>query len=197
MHEGQARRYFPLPDYDLLSDSTAVRMTIYGGVVDPAYSQLLMQKTDLPLTDVLALDRVQKKLPIPENAARHLRQSKLIEGRKPNFHVSAVVAAATDKKAEYIRMRAVDTPFMEERVVHWLTKVGSASRKDIDDMLLPNMGEVFSDEQKKNKVGNLLSQMRMKGIIHNVGSRTAPIWTLMSTEGEHSKKESKKAKKGV
>ncbi|MBL8470830.1 MAG: putative DNA binding domain-containing protein, partial [Rhodocyclaceae bacterium] len=45
MYVGQARRYFPLPDYDL-SERDAVKMTIYGGVVDPAYSRLLIQKTD-------------------------------------------------------------------------------------------------------------------------------------------------------
>lgn len=97
---------------------------------------------------MLALDRVQKKLPIRDEEIRHLKQSKLIEGRKPHFHVSAVVAAATNKKLEYIRTRAVDTAFMEERVIHWLTKFGEASRKDIDEMLLPNMGEALSEEQK-------------------------------------------------
>jgi ATP-dependent DNA helicase RecG len=39
---------------------------LYGGVVDIAYSRLLIQKTNLPLADVLALDRVQKKLSIPD-----------------------------------------------------------------------------------------------------------------------------------
>ena len=58
--------------------------------------------------DVLALDRVQKKLPIPEEAIVRLRRGKLIEGRKPAFHVSAVVAAATDNRAEYIRTRSLD-----------------------------------------------------------------------------------------
>lgn len=102
IYAGQARRYFPLPDYDL-SDPGAVKLTIYGGVVDPAYSRLLIQKTDLPLADVLALDRVQKKLPIPDEAATRLRRSRLIEGRKPNYHVSAAVAEATANKADYIR----------------------------------------------------------------------------------------------
>ena len=59
MHLGQARRYFPLPDYDL-SDNSSVKMTIYGSVVDPAYSRLLIQKTDLSWEDILLLDRVQK-----------------------------------------------------------------------------------------------------------------------------------------
>ena len=45
IYAGQARRYFPLPDYDL-SDPGAVKLTIYGGVGDPAYSRLLIQKTD-------------------------------------------------------------------------------------------------------------------------------------------------------
>lgn len=32
MHLGQARRYFPMPDYDL-SEFNVTRMTIYGGVI--------------------------------------------------------------------------------------------------------------------------------------------------------------------
>jgi len=59
MHLGQARRYFPMPDYDLTNPSV-VKITIYGSIVDPAYSRMLIQKTDLPLTDILCLDRVQK-----------------------------------------------------------------------------------------------------------------------------------------
>lgn len=55
--------YRPEPDYDL-SDPLAVKMTVYGSVVDPAYSQLLIQKTDLPLDEIPALDRVQKRLPL-------------------------------------------------------------------------------------------------------------------------------------
>jgi hypothetical protein len=35
-----------------------VKIAIYDGVTDPAYSRLLMQKTDLPLRYALALDRV-------------------------------------------------------------------------------------------------------------------------------------------
>ena len=107
IYSGQAQRYFPLPDYDL-SQPNAVKMTLYGGVVDPAYSRLLIQKTDLPLIDVLTLDRVQKKLPIPDESAARLRKAGLIEGRKPNYYVSALVADATASKVDYIRTRAQD-----------------------------------------------------------------------------------------
>jgi len=69
-------------------------MTVYGHVVDPAYSRMLIQKTDLPLTDILCLDRIQKKLPVSEATIRHLRRCGLIEGRQPNIHVSADLADA-------------------------------------------------------------------------------------------------------
>ncbi len=178
MHVRQARRYFPMPDYDL-SDAGAVKLAIHGGVVDPAYSRLLIQKTDLPLADVLALDRVQKKLPIPDEAAAGLRRAGLIEGRKPNFHVSAQVAAATDQKADYIRTRAQDDEFYAKLLTDYLQRYGSATRAEINKLLLPKLSEVLSVEQKDNKVANLLTQLRRAGRIHNSGTRARPVWRLV------------------
>lgn len=53
--------------------------------------------------DILALDRVQKKRPLPDEAVARLKRLKLIEGRKPNLHVSAAIAAMTSNKTDYIR----------------------------------------------------------------------------------------------
>ncbi|QXL85680.1 RNA-binding domain-containing protein [Comamonas sp. NLF-1-9] len=177
MYSGQARRYFPLPDYDL-SQPNAVTMTIYGGVVDLAYSRLLIQKTDLPLTDVLALDRVQKKLPIPDEAAARLRKAGLIEGRKPGYFVSAAVAAATASQAEYIRTRAQDDEFYAKLLTDYLEKFGKASRAEINKLLLSKLSDALTDEQKYNKVSNLLGKLRRRGVIVNTGSDTAPCWQL-------------------
>lgn len=177
MHKGQAKRYFPMPDYNL-SEYNAVRMTIYGGVVDPAYSQMLMQKTDLDFIDVLALDRVQKKLAIPDEAISRLRRSKLIEGRKPNFHVSATVADATESRADYIRTRALDDEHYKKLITDYLAKFGSASRADIDAFLTEKLSDVLNDDQKRRKIGNLLTSLRRSGFIHNLGSDRAPEWRL-------------------
>ncbi len=177
MNTGQAKRYFPLPDYDL-SEHNAVRMTIYGGVVDPAYSQMLMQKTDLPFADVLALDRVQKKLSIPDEAIRHLKQSKLIEGRKPNFHVSAIVADATDSRADYIRTRSLDDEYYKKLITDYLAKFGQASRSEIDDFLTNKLSDALNDYQKIRKIGNFLSNLRRAGKIKNHGSNKTPQWRL-------------------
>lgn len=177
MYLGQAKRYFPLPDYDLNKPS-AVSMTIYGGVVDMAYSRLLIQKTDLPLLDVLALDRVQKKLPIPDAAVLRLKRSGLIEGRKPHFYVSATVAQATEGKADYIRTRGQDDEFYAKLLTDYLQKFGKANRAEINQLLLGKLSDALSPEQKEDKVGNLLTKLRRNGRIRNTGSRAQPIWQI-------------------
>lgn len=177
MHLEQARRYFPLPDYDL-SERNGVRMTVYGGVVDQAYSRLLIQQTDLPLADVLALDRVQKRLPIPDAAAARLKRGGLIEGRKPNLHVSAAVAKVTANKEDYIRTRAQDDEFYAKLLMDYLEKFGQASRAEINKLLLPKLSEGLSPEQKDDKIGNLLTKLRRQGRICNAGSRGRPVWRL-------------------
>jgi ATP-dependent DNA helicase RecG len=177
MHERQAKRYLPLPDYDL-TEAGAVKITIYGGVVSPAYTRLLMQKTDLPLADILALDRVQKNLPVPDGAVAHLKRANLIEGRRPHLHVSALVAAAAGQKADYIRTRALDDAHYTELLTEYLRKFESASRAEINQFLLPKLSEALTEEQKSNKINNLLTKWRKQGLIRNLGSDRTPRWTL-------------------
>lgn len=177
IHLGQARRYFPMPDYDL-SQPDAVKLTIHGRVVDPAYSRLLIQKTDLPLADVLALDRIQKKLPLPDEAVARLRRAGLIEGRRPNLHVSASVAKATASMADYIRTRAQDDEFYAKLITDYLGKSGEATRAEINKLLLSKLSEALTDEQKDHKVANLLTNLRRRGQIRNAGTRGQPRWML-------------------
>jgi ATP-dependent DNA helicase RecG len=177
MYRGQAARYFPLPDYDL-SDPCAVRLTIYGSIVDPAYSRLLIQKTDISLMDVFALDRVQKNLAIDDAAARHLRKVGLIEGRKPNFHVSSKVAKVLSAKADYIRRRALDDEYCKKLILDYLQRFQPATRQDLNSFLMEKLGDVLTEKQKISKVGNLLTRLRRAGKIANSGSRKSPAWKI-------------------
>lgn len=183
MYLGQARRYFPMPDYDL-NEPQAVKMTLHGSIVDPAYSRLLIQKTDLSLQEIFALDRVQKKLPLDDDMMKHLRRAKLIEGNKPNLFVSAAVATATATKADYIRTRAQDDEFYAKLLMDYLVKFGSASRKEIDALLLDKLSDALDNEQKENKIGNLLTSMRQAERIENIGSRKTPQWVLKAKTKE-------------
>jgi ATP-dependent DNA helicase RecG len=177
MHDRQKRRYLPMPDYDL-TDPNQVKLTIHGSVADEAYTNLLMTRTDLLLIDVLALDRVQKGLPIPEEAVKRLRQQRLIEGRRPHLRVAPLVADATQTRAGYLHAQGLDDLHYLRLVVDYLTQFGSATRKDIDDLLRDKLPDTLAPEQKARKVANLLTKLRRDGHIRNNGSRTSPLWTL-------------------
>lgn len=181
MHKSQAQRYFPLPDYDL-SEQAVVRMTIHGAVVDPAYSRLLIQNTQLDLGDVFALDRVQKKLQIEDAVAARLRKAGLIEGRRPNYRVSAVVAKATASKADYIRIRGQADTFYAKQITDYLEEFGRATRQEINQMLLHQLSDALSAQQKDRKISNLLSNLRRADRIRNTGSRAHPVWSLAESK---------------
>jgi len=177
IHVAQARRFFPMPDFDL-SESNAVKLRIHGKIVDPAYSRMLIQKTNLPLDQVLALDRVQKRLPLSDDMIKHLRRQGLIEGRKPHLHVSATVAKVTASKADYIKTRAQDDDYYCKLITDYLKKFNKASRGEIDKLLLDKLSNVLDNEQKKKKIANLLTKLRRSGKIQNEGSKKTPQWKI-------------------
>jgi len=183
MHLGQARRYFPMPDFDL-SEPNAVRLTIHGRVVDPAYSRLLMQKTDLPLPEILALDRVQKRLPLDESMVKHLRDSGLIEGRKPHLRVSAEVAKATSREVEYIHSKGQDDAYYAKLILDYLQLRPGASRQSINQLLLSKLSDSLSPEEKLVKVSSLLTNLRRAGRIRNTGPKRNPAWELSRINAE-------------
>ncbi|MFO7730865.1 MAG: putative DNA binding domain-containing protein [Spirochaetia bacterium] len=175
MYLAQAKRFFPMPDYNL-DNPNEVHISIYGKVVDPAYTKLLMKHTNLSMEEILALDRVQKHLSIDDAIARRLRRSGFIEGRKPNLHVSAPIADVTAKKAEYIRTRAQDDEFYKKLICDYIDKFHQASRKDIDSLLWDKLSDALSEEEKQNKISNLLTNLRRAGTIQNKGSKKASEW---------------------
>lgn len=177
MFEGQRRRFFPLPNYDL-SDDEQVKVTIYGQIIDVAYSRLLIQKTELSLPIIMGLDRVQKGLPVDSDLLKLLRKEKLVEGRKNRLHVAAAVAEATSNKADYTKMRSFDDAHYERLIREYLEKFGSASRKEINDLLLDKLSDAMDGAQKLNKIHNLLTKLRMRGDIENTGSRGHSCWVL-------------------
>ena len=181
IYAGQVRRFLPMPDYDL-SNLGAVKMILHGRIVDPAYSRVLMQRTDLPLLDVIALDRVQKGLPLEDDAVRRLKRAKLIDGRKPHFHVSAAIASAADTKSAYIKTRALDDNYYRKLVTEYLEKFGSATRQEINGLLLDKLSGAFDAHQRETKIGNLLTSLRENGVITNAGTRKTPVWRLTKKE---------------
>jgi ATP-dependent DNA helicase RecG len=173
----QRKRFFPMPDY-ILSEPQKVILQVYGNAIDENYSKMLIERKDLPLSTVILLDRVQKKLPVTDEAAAFLKKEKLIEGRKPNYYVAASIAAATDDKASYIRNKAFDDGHYKKMIEAYIQSFGEASRKELDDLVMEKLSAVLTDKQKKVKVNNLIAFLRKDGVIENAGSYTKPRWIL-------------------
>lgn len=57
-----------------------------------------MSRDDLPLTDIVLLDKVQKEERISKEEAARLRKNHLVEGRYPNLYVAAGIDATTGGK---------------------------------------------------------------------------------------------------
>lgn len=173
----QRNRFFPLPDYTI-SDPQKVILQIYGHAIDLNYSKMLIERKDLTLDKVVLLDRIQKNLPITDEAAVILKKERLIEGRKPRFYVAASVAAVTNNKAAYIKNKAFDDEHYKKMIEAYLNKFRKASRHDIEDLISEKLSDVLTDNQKKHKIKNILQSMKNSGRIILNKER---LWELHQT----------------
>lgn len=177
----QRNRFFPLPDYVIDREHSRVEAHIAGRLIDEQYTFALIRHVDLTLHEVILLDRVQKRLTITADEVRLLRGKNLIEGRAPNFFVTAGVAAAVGDAAQYTRNKGLDKAFYKGLVVSYLRSFRSRTREQIEQLLLSKLPEVLSEKQKKNMVKNLLSEMRREGAIVPTGRGPGSAWSLPQT----------------
>ena len=166
-----------MPDFTL-DDPTKVTVRITGQVIDENYTKLLLNQSDLNLLDVIALDRVQKKQSLANEVFNHLKRLKLIEGRRPNLYVSATVAALIGGKAAYIKNRGLDKDHYKELVKLHLEKFSAATRADLEDFLREKISDALSEDQKTNRIRNLLQEMRRDGAISPNRRGQGTLWEL-------------------
>lgn len=167
MYQIQRNRYFPLPDYEISNDKVLVKFT--GKVLDQDYAKQLAQVNDLSLHDLIALDKVQKDQLVSESEANELRKKGLIEGRKPNYMISANTAKHTEQKAEYMQMRGLDDRHYQDLIVEYLKTFKQGKLTDFEKMLVNKLPQVLDQDQRKNRVRNLLQKMRREGVVTSKG----------------------------
>lgn len=180
MFNFQKERFFPLPEYDLSHGK--VKLTITGKVLDVEFARVLARKPMLSLQEIISLDKIQKKKPLSIAEVKSLKQKGLIEGRKPNFYISAHVVSATadgNLKADYIRNRPFDDDHYKKMILDYLQEFGHATRQDINKLLLSKLSDILSADQKKNKINNLIGQLRKDGIVKNKGAKKKPKYLLI------------------
>jgi len=175
----QKKRYLPLPEYDF-SMPDRITLKIYGRIINENYSKLLIEKADLDLYTTFLLDKVQKSQQLTKEESQHLKKQKLVEGRYPNIFVTSKIASITGDKTTYIKNRAFDKDYYKKLIIEYLSEYHSASREDIDKLLLNKLPDVLNEKQRLNKIKNLLSELSQKDKrIKNVGTRSISKWILV------------------
>jgi hypothetical protein len=88
--------------------------------------------------------------------------------------------ASSSRRSAIVKAdRLLDDSFYRKLVTEYLEKFGSASRADIDELLLDKLSDALDEQQKATKIGNLLTVMRKAGEIENTGPRKTPRWQLI------------------
>ena len=153
-------------------------------ILDENYTRLLIEQTDLDLTTVMLLDKVQKRINISKDEHRFLKSKRLVEGRYPNLFVSSKIASVTEEKARYIKNRGFDDSHYQELVLKFIKKYGSATRKDINELLMDKLSDVLTIKQKTNKISRLLSEIMAKklNLIKSIGTKKASVWVLKEAD---------------
>ncbi len=160
----QKNKFFPLPDYDLSDHKVSVKIT--GKVVDTNYARRLAEIPDLSLHDIMLLDKVAKQKVLSDEEISRLKSKKLIEGRKPNFHISANVAKNTNQKGAYIKLKGIDNDYIKKIILDSIKELGEIKRSELENVLIPKISEGLDISQKKDKIKNCLQKLRNEGFRH-------------------------------
>ena len=166
MFTKQKERFFPMPDYDI-SDKTRTRVTILGEIINDNYAHQLKTRTELSLKDVIALDKVQKKIPIDETEIQHLQELKLI--------------AEVDSKLQIIGYYpTVSYQEYKQMILDLITKKGSATREDIVNLIMPTLSPDEPIEKRLRKITNIIAKLsKQEKIIKNTSNTDKySIWKL-------------------
>lgn len=153
----QKQRFFPLPDYNF--EDNKVKVTITGKILDENFARILIKNPNLSLEDIFLLDKVQKQRLISEDELKYLKKTGYIEGRKSNLFLSFDVIHSTNDeelKAEYLANRSFDDSHFKDMILEYLKKFGKTKRKAIDNLIIPKLSIILSDDKKKKKVSNFL-----------------------------------------
>ncbi|GHV62246.1 hypothetical protein FACS1894195_3960 [Bacteroidia bacterium] len=167
----QKERFFPLPTYDI-SDENHTEVTIHGELINENYSRQLKKHPELLLDDVIALDKVQKKEELTKSELERLRTLKLIKGRSTALEIVG--------DANLIGLTNTD---YKQMVLDLLKEKGTATREDLETLLLPLLPPDLSTAKQQKKVSNIVSELSHKGgKIKNISPSTkSPVWKLADT----------------
>lgn len=178
MFQTQRKRWYPLPSYHIANDE--VTLEINGVVLNENYTKLILWNPNISLDKVILLDKLQKDQIISKEESDCLRKDWLIDGKYPKVFPSLHVAQVIQKSASYIWKKWLESSHYESLIIALLEKNPAWIWRDqIDDLLFSKLPDVYrTDHEKKQKISNYLTKLRVKGTIHNIWNDAKPLWKL-------------------
>jgi ATP-dependent DNA helicase RecG len=173
----QKERLFPMPTYDI-SDETHTKVTVYGELIDGNYTNILNNNPNLPLEDVIALDKVQKKMPLSERELQHLRDLELVVGNDTELQIIA---------GNYPTLSYQD---YKKMILDFITLKGSATREDIVNLIMPTLSPIIPIEKRQRKISNITAKLAYNDKrIKNISNSTkSSVWVLDNQDAKNSSK---------
>lgn len=165
MFKEQRRRFFPMPEYEIDEAEKTVSVTIYGVASDDAYTDLLKSDTNLSLMECLWLDAVRRHKPITKEAAKHLKERNLIEGKAPRYNIALSVARKAQQVGHYTKETGLKKDAITKLVLQLASNAGSAGfkRADVFEILEQSLSAGMNKDQKLNYITNMLKAMQAAG----------------------------------
>ena len=89
-----------------------------------------------------------------------------------------MVASRTGEKSEYIKMRGFKDDHYKKMILEYLEKYKTASKNDIEKLIVDILPRILDEQQKKNKIRNIVYAMSKKDrTIVNTGTTRYPKWS--------------------
>ena len=82
-------------------------------------------------------------------------------------------------KTSYIKNKSFDDDYFKKLIIDYITNFGKATRQEITTLLENKLSESLSKQQKFDKITNLLSSLKKKGIIKVVDRQ---YWVIAKSD---------------
>ena len=161
MYLSQAHRRFPMPDFDILGERVAVRLS---GLRGGSYARVMDLRGDLDLKSVMDLDRVAKNRYVPDRRLKALVRRGLVEmiGDLP------CIASGAGQEVASAYTSGTD----QDAVMGLIRSKGYVTRSDVAEVLASRDGKGLTEEQLRVKATNLLQTMRKAGMVRKADGST-------------------------
>ena len=83
-----------------------------------------------------------------------------------------------EQKADYSKNKGFEKQYYLDLILKAINEHGSLTRRDIDELLWNKLPEWMTEDKKKNKVMNLITELRKNEIIENKGTTFNSKWML-------------------